>query len=173
MKMMSPKRALYWVDANATFTVAAPTAAQLNTALGGTPKAWNLSAAILEGVNIGVTASDKPTRRTIVDKGNAQQRGYGNYEGLVPFGREGDPTTNTTSIFLKAFDLFKLKDRQGWWVSRIGYEYTVAPAAGQLVTVLGFLSGWPRDVVTDDGGPIQFTVPFYRTGEMTPNVALG
>lgn len=173
MKMGVGLETLVWVDSSATFNPDAPTAASLVTALGGTPKAWNFTKAALPGYTLGVTASDKVSSRSVADKVTSEVRGATNYEGLVTFFREKDPTTNTSSVYLAAFNQFKKKGKSGWWVKRLGYAPTVAFAAGQRVTVLGFVAGQPRDgSSSDQNGPMEFTVPFYRTGKVKPNVAL-
>jgi hypothetical protein len=53
----------------------------------------------------------------------------------------------------------------------VGYLSTVAAAAGQKVSSYKFISDNPQDVV-EDGGPIEFTVPFLPQGQMELNKTL-
>ena len=48
---------------------------------------------------------------------------------------------------------------------RVGYLSTQAAAVGQKVSSYKFISDNPQDVV-EDGGPIQYTVPFLPQGRM-------
>ena len=53
----------------------------------------------------------------------------------------------------------------------MGYLSTVAAAAGQKVSSYKFINDNPQDVV-EDGGPVQYTVPFLPQGKMALNVTL-
>lgn len=170
-KLVSPNTTIWWVDATGTFLPTAPDASNLVADLGA-GKAVNLSAAVATGYTLNATASDTDNSKTIVDEGNSQSRGNGNYTASIPFFREADPVTNTDSVFLAAYNLFKTKGANGTLVKRLGFKYTVAPAAGQLVSVYTVLADNPRDEESNAGGPIQFLVPFFPQGYMKVNVAL-
>lgn len=170
-KLVSPNTTIWWVASDATFLATNPDASNLVADL-GTGKAVNISAAVATGYTLNATASDTDNSKTIVDEGNSQSRGNGNYSASLPLYREADPVTNTDSVFLTAYNLFKSKGAAGTLVKRLGYKYTVAPAAGQLVSVYTVLSDNPRDEESDAGGPIRLTVPFFAQGYMKVNVAL-
>lgn len=170
-KLVSPNTTIWWVDTTGTFLATAPDASNLVADL-GSGKAFNISAAVATGYTLNATASDTDNSKTIVDEGNSQSRGNGNYSASIPLYREADPVTNTDSVFLAAYNLFKAKGASGTLVKRLGYKYTVAPAAGQLVSVYTVLSDNPRDEESDAGGPIRLTVPFFAQGYMKVNVAL-
>lgn len=170
-KLLSPSTTIWFVKSNGTFLATSPDASNLAADV-TSGAAVNLSSAIATGYTLGATDSDTDSSKTIVDNANSSSRGNGNYEITIPFYRERDAVTNTDSVFLAAFLLFKNKGVQGIFVKRIGYLYTVAPAAGQLVSVFTALSGNPRDIESDAGGPISFEVPFFPQGYMNVNEPL-
>jgi hypothetical protein len=159
-KMMSPNTTIWWVPLAGITNPAAVTVAQLTA---GT----NISAAIVTGYTLGATDSDTDDSKTIVDEGNVQTPTFGNYEGNISFFRDG--VGDTPTAFTTAYNLFKAGRVEGWLVSRHGYKSTVAPAAGQLISVFRFFSDYGQDVEGDGGAPIQFTVPFRPQGQMAIN----
>ncbi len=170
-KMMSPNTTIWFVKSDGTFTAQNMDASLLIADI-ASGKAINLSAAIATGYTLGATESDTDDSKTIVDEANTQTRGNGNYEAELPFYLEADAVTNTTSPFLIAYTLFKDSDVTGTLVKRMGYKYTVAPAATQEVSVFTVLSQEPRVTEGEAGGPIQFTVPFLAQGYMNVNEPL-
>jgi len=137
-------------------------------------KALRISPAMATGSTLGPTASDTNDAKTVEDSSTAQSRGNANYEASLVFFREKDPTTNTTSVFQKAWVLFRHKGKTGTLVERIGYAPTLAPAAGQDVSIFTVSSDNPRNIIPgDSGGAIQFEVPFGKQGFMNINEPLG
>lgn len=170
-KMMSPNTTIWFVKSTGTYNPVAPSAAALAADI-TSGAAINLSAAIAAGYTLNATASDTDDSKTIVDEANSQSRGNGNYEAELPFFMEDDPTTNTTSPFLIAYNLFKDGRVAGTLVKRLGYKSTVAQAAAQEVSNFGVLSKEPRITESDAGGPISFVVSFHPQGQMLVNEAL-
>lgn len=166
-KMMNPNETLWWVpEATVGFDPEAPSAALLTPAM-------NVSCAVVTGYTLNAAASDTSSNTSICDGANVDTPTFGNYEGNITFFREEEGADkDTTSAYARAFELFKHPDARGWWVRRYGYLNTVAPATGQEVSVFHFSSDNPQDVVPDDGGEIQFTVPFLPQGKMVLNVDL-
>lgn len=161
-KMMSPNTTIWWIT-DATYNPDAPSAAKLTTAT-------NISCAIVSGYTLNATDSDTDDSTSICDASNAGVPTFYNYEGNLTFFRDADLVTATTD-FAKAFAFFKAGKSTGFLVRRVGYLSTVAAAAGQKVSSYKFISDNPQDVV-EDGGPVQYTVPFLSQGKMALNVTL-
>lgn len=163
-KMMSPNTTIWWVT-DATYNPDTPSAAKLTLAA-------NISCAVVSGYTLNPTDSDVDDSTSICDGANVEVPTYYNYEGNITFFREGN-IGDTTSDYAKAFAFFKTRGNAagGYLVRRVGYLSTVAAAAGQVVSSFKFISDNPQDVV-EDGGPIQFTVPFLPQGKMALNKTL-
>lgn len=156
-KMMSPNTTIWWVPSTVAWDVNAPSAALLTAAR-------NISCAIVSGYTLNATDSDTDDSTSICDGSNVELPTFYNYEGNITFFRDAD-TTATTSDYAKAFAFFKSGKAEGWLVRRVGYLSSVAAAAGQKVSSYKFISDNPQDVV-EDGGPIEYTVPFLPQGSM-------
>lgn len=158
-KMMSPNTTIWWVT-DAAFDPDAPSAAKLTAAA-------NISCAIVSGYTLNPTDSDEDNSTSICDGATVAVPTFYNYEGNITFFRDADLAA-TTSDYAKAFAFFKTRGLTsgGYLVRRVGYASTVAAAAGQVVSSFKFISDYPQDVV-EDGGPIEFTVPFLPQGKMS------
>ena len=176
IKMMSPNTTLWWFDFGAITTPASPKITEITAALASAvPGAMgmNLSAAVVAGYTLNPTDSDTDNTQAIIDTGAAQSRAAANYEGNLTFFRERSPLTNTSSEYLKAYQLFRAKGRSGWLVRRVGKIYTAAPTVGDNVEVYQFITDQPRSTApSTSGGPTQFTVPFLKQGTLYVNVPL-
>lgn len=163
-KMMSPNTTIWWVT-DAAYNPDAPSAAKLTTAA-------NISGAVVSGYTLNPTDSDVDDSTSIIDGANVEVPTYYNYEGNITFFRDSDVNATTTD-YAKAFAFFKTRGNTagGYLVRRIGYASTVAASAGQVVSSFKFISDNPQDVV-EDGGPIEFTVPFLAQGKMSLNITL-
>lgn len=166
-KMKSPNETVWWVPvATVGFDPDAPSAALLTEAM-------NISCAIVSGYTLNATSSDTSSNTSICNGANSETPTFGNYEGNITFFRESEGADkDITSAYARAFGFFKHPDAAGYLVRRLGYKENFAAAAGQEVSVFKFESDNPQDVVPDDGGEIQFTVPFLPQGKMVLNVAL-
>lgn len=176
VKMMAPTTTLWWVDETALTTPNAPKVADLTAALASAvpgSMGLNLSAAVAAGYTLNPQASDTTSAPTIVDRGGAETRGAANYEGLIPFYMEADPTTNADSVYLAAYDMFKAKGRSGYVMRRLGKLYTEAAAVGDIVDVFKFTTALPRIQDPDNNsGAYQFQVPMLKQGFVKTNVAM-
>ena len=166
-KMMSPSETVWWVPAGtAGWDPDAPSAAVLTAAR-------NISCAIVSGYTLNPTDSDTDDTTSICNGANTSDFTFYNYEGNLPFFREEvGANANNTSAYARAFEFFKNVDANGFLVQRFGYLESTPAAAGQEVRVFAFSTDYTQDVVPDDGGPIQFTVPFLPQGKMNLNIAL-
>lgn len=162
-KMMSPNTTIWWVPDSANYNPAAPSAALLTVAR-------NISCAIVSGYTLNATESDVDDSTSICDSANVELPTYYNYEANMTFFRDSN-VADVTSDYSKAFAFFKLGRQAGWLVRRMGYLSSVAAAATQVVSSYKVISDFPQDVV-EDGGPIEFTVPFLPQGNMDLNRAL-
>jgi hypothetical protein len=162
-KMMSPNTTIWWVPDNVNWNPAAPSAALLTAAR-------NISCAVVSGYTLNATDSDTDDSTSICDGANVELPTYYNYEANITFFRDADVAA-TTSDYAKAFGFFKDGRASGWLVRRLGYLSSVAAAATQTVSSYKVISDYPQDVV-EDGGPIEFTVPFLPQGAMDLNRAL-
>lgn len=161
-KMMSPNTTIWWVT-DVAYNPDAPSAAKLTAAA-------NISCAIVSGYTLNATDSDTDDSTSICDASNAGVPTFYNYEANITFFRDADLVTTTTD-FAKAFAFFKGGKSTGYLVRRVGYLSTVAAAAGQKVSSYKVISDNPQDVV-EDGGPVQYTVPFLPQGKMALNITL-
>lgn len=162
-KMMSPNTTIWWVPEAVNYNPAAPSAALLTVAR-------NISCAVVSGYTLNATDSDTDDSTSICDGANVELPTYYNYEANITFFREAN-LVDVTSDYAKAFAFFKAGRQTGWLVRRVGYLSSVAAAATQVVSSYKVISDYPQDVV-EDGGPIEFTVPFLPQGNMALNVAL-
>lgn len=167
-KMLSNRVSLWWVPASTVgFNPDAPSAALL------TP-ARNVSCAVVSGYTINPTAPDTDSTTSICNDANVETPTFKNYEGNVTFFRQSLvlADVDAASAYTRAFEFFKRPDADGYWVRRIGKKNLDAAVAGDKVAVFKFMSDNPQDVVPDDGGPIQMTVPFLPQGKLVEKVAL-
>lgn len=165
--MLNPNETIWWVPIDTpSFNPDAPSASALT-------EARNISCAIVTGYTLNPTDSDTDDSTTICDSANVDNPTSYNYEANITFEREAlGADYDATSPRARAFEFFKTADAEGYLVRRLGMRNTVAPAAGQEVSVFKVSSDFPQDVVPDDNGAIQMTVPFLPQGKLALDVAL-
>jgi hypothetical protein len=136
-----------------------PTAAELNAGL-------DLSAAIAwEDYEVGSTGSDDIEDRAITDLGNAISRGSANYGATLDFFRDAD-NTDVTSIYVDAFEAFRVTRVVGYLVTRIADKPAGdAFAAGDTVSVYKLMATTTTDVTGGDTST-KFQVTFLPQGEL-------
>jgi hypothetical protein len=164
-KMLNPNTTLWVVPENGVVNPDHPTAAEINA---GT----NISCAVVRGYTLNPTSSDTDDSASICDTGNVANRLYDNYEGSLTMFREGD-SSDATSVYAEAFELFKEPDNRIWVYRRLGKRNTVTATNGDVVE--GFLFSNDRTISVDggDAGPIQFTAPLLAQGHYTGYVTVG
>lgn len=165
--MLNPNETIWFVPLDTPgFDPDAPSAAALT-------EARNLSCAIVTGYTLNPTDSDTDDSTTICDNANVDNPTSYNYEANITFEREAlGAGFDATSPRARAFEFFKQPDAEGFLVRRLGMRNTVPAAAGQVVSVFKVTSDFPQDVVPDDNGAIQMTVPFLQQGKLALDVAL-
>jgi hypothetical protein len=171
-KMLGQKTTIWWAKPAlwatppATLSLAAMAAAiTANNMINFTP-------AIETGYTLNPTDSDTDDSKSVASSGNGAVRGAYNFEADLTFYREKDPVTNTTSLFEKAYQLFKTRGTYGYWVQRLGKAQSAALAVGDLLSVYYVASDYPKDVESDSGGPIRLEAKFGQQGWMVQHKAV-
>ena len=145
-----------------------PTLAQVNAGV-------NVSEAVAwDGTTFPVMSESSDVEdRGIKDAGNAQSRGFAQYEGSLTFFYPRD-LKDVTSSFGKAFQMLKLPGGSYWVVTRIlqGVKGEVAPfAAGQYVSVYKFIADtFINELEGEDS--YKYQVEMLQQGFAYPNTLL-
>ena len=136
-----------------------PTAAELTAGL-------DLSSAIAwEDYEVGSTGSDDIEDRAITYLGNAISRGSANYGATLDFFRDAN-NTDTTSVYVDAFEAFRVTRVIGFLVTRIGDKpATDAWAAGDTISVYKLMATTTTDITSGDTST-KFQVTFLPQGEL-------
>lgn len=130
----------------------------------------NLTPAIEVGYTLNATESDRISSTAVSDEGNAFSIGLGNFEANMTFFREADPVANTTSVYEKAYQLFKGGNVFGFWIKRIGKRWNEALAVGDVYSAFEVQSELNlTDQDDEKGGPIKLPVPFGAQDTMLIN----
>lgn len=156
-KMMSPKTTLWWGPLSTFANPAAPTAAEINSMV-------NISCAVVQGYTLGPSGSDSDDTGSVCANSNASTFIFPNYEMNMSFFRDAN-LADATSVFNKAWTLFKDGKAAGWIARRVGYSNTTLAAAGQDVSIFMFETDYPSDV-DDNTTPKQFTVSSAASGQL-------
>lgn len=166
-KMLAPNVTIWALDkANAPADLLTLTDTDLNTL------AVNISCAIVAGYTLNPTDPNFDTSKSICDSGNVDTPTTNQYEGNITFFRDANLADNT-SVFNKAFQLFKFGGWEGYLIRRFGKLSSVVAAGDDPVQVFGFESDIPKSVDgADNAPPIQFTVKYIPSGEITEIFAL-
>jgi hypothetical protein len=158
--------AVYWVPqsgvADEAAFLATPTATIITAGVELTPAiAW-------DGYALGATESNKIDDKGIVDKSNAQVRGFGQFEGSLTFFR--GITSETTGAYAAAFDTFKAATDArpaGYLVVRIA-DGNGAIAATDVVSIYKFIADSVMDN-TEGEDSVKFMVKFQPQGQFSLN----
>jgi len=158
--------AVYWVPAaDVTDEAAFLAAPDASVIVGGV----NLTEAIAwDGYDLGAGESNKIDDKGIVDKSNAQVRGFAQFSGSLTFFR--GITSETTGAYADAFDTFKgATDARvsGYLVTRVGAG-SGAIAADDVVSVFKFIADAVMDN-TEGEDSVKFMVNFMPQGQLAVN----
>lgn len=158
--------AVYWVPAEDVTDEAELLSEPSAALIGG---GINLTAAIAwDGYELGASESNKIDDKGIVDKSNAQVRGFAQFSGALTFFR--GITSETTGAYAEAFDTFKgATDARvnGYLVQRIG-QGNGAIAADDIVSVFKFVADAVMDN-TEGEDSVKFMVKFQPQGQLAVN----
>lgn len=128
-----------------------------------------LTAAIAwDGYELGATDSNKIDDKGIVDKSNAQVRGFAQFSGSLTFFR--GITSETTGAYADAFDTFKAATDarpEGYLVQRVG-QGNGPIAAGDVVSIFKFVADAVMDN-TEGEDSVKFMVKFQPQGQLAIN----
>jgi hypothetical protein len=172
-KLLRANLSILWAYPEAFANAATPTAAELNnlfvygSAEGGL--VFDISCSILDDYTLNMTDSDTDDSISICDIGNVESPTFQNYEASLNHFRDSSVTAN--GVYNLAFDLFKGVDRPGYLIKRIGYPQGTPFAIGQNVSLYGFTTDYPVDVV-DDNSMLQFGSRFKPNGNLNINYTI-
>lgn len=147
----------------------APTAAELNAMFAFSPTAsqanmvFNVSCATKDDYTLNQTDSDTDDTKTVCDVGEVTNPTFQNYEGSLDFLRDIDVTA--AGVFNMAAELTRTADRELYAIKRIGKPNTAAFAVGDLVSIYGFTTDFPQDLV-DSGELLGHGARFKTNGKM-------
>lgn len=159
-KMLAPNVTIWWIDKSGVVNYKAIKASEINAGK-------NISCAIVDPYTLNSTDPQTDNSSTICDEDNVVNPTSEQYEGNLTFFRDADITDNT-SVFNTAFELYKDGGAEGYLVRRVGKKSDQAATTTDEVEVFGFTSDLPQSVDgADNGPPIQMTVPFIPSGEIT------
>lgn len=161
MKRMSGKTLIFWVE-DPSYDPLLPKISLL------TP-ARDISCAIATGYTLNPTKSQVNTKQTICDDAEVETPISYNYEGNLPFFREGD-LADSTSAFARAFDFFGTERKVGYLVRRSGIARAIPLAVGQKVDSFKFINDVYQDA--DDEELVMFQTKFLQQGRMELDKAL-
>lgn len=151
----------------------APTAAELNDQFDYSTNAdamvFNVSCAILDDYTLNMTDSDTDDSVSICDIGNVSSPTFQNYEGSLDGFR--DKAVDDNGVFNLFRDLTLGPDRELYVIKRIGYASTDAFAPGQTVSMYGFNTDFPVDLV-EDNAMLKHGARFKPNGNLNINYEL-
>jgi len=151
----------------------APTSAELNDQFAYTTNedamVFNVSCAILDDYTLNMTDSDTDDSMSICDIGNVSNPTFQNYEGSLDGFRDKDVDDN--GVFNLFRDLTLGPDREFYIIKRIGFASTDAFAAGQTISMYGFTTDFPVDLV-EDNAMLKHGARFKPNGNLNINYEL-
>jgi len=152
----------WWVPAGGIANIKAPTATEINAGV-------NLSLAIAaDGTEVTATDSSDIDDRSIVDKGNAVEAGFDQYNAAITLFRPYD-MGNVTDPYVIAYNLFKTQKVHGYIVKRRLQESYLSPAvAGEMVSVFKVQSDYTADDTAGEDS-VKLAVAFLPQGQVAIN----
>lgn len=142
--------------------MSAPKVAELNSSTMG----FNISCAIEDSYTLNQTESDTDDSLSICDIGNVETPTFLNYEATLPIFRDKDLAAN--GVFNLAYRLFKVEGIPLIISIRIGEPNDVPHFVGETVSLFGFDTDNPSDLV-EDQSMIRLEAHFKPTGRILTN----
>jgi hypothetical protein len=130
----------------------------------------NISAALVDSLDLGLAASTTDNELVITSLGNEVSPTFRNVD--MKFDVMRDANKNDTGVFNLATNLFKGKDSRYGFVDRIGSDAAAAYAAGQVVSIYEGNTDAPIDVAADRAN-LKLEQNPITTGNVTDNYTLG
>lgn len=172
-KVLRANVGIYAAYPEAFANVATPTTAELNNQFvyttGEDKMVFNISCAVLDDYTLNMTDPETDDSLSICDLGNVSTPTFNNYEAELNGFRDLNVTDN--GVFNLFFDLFKGVDRPFYLIKRIGKAQNAAFAVGDVISLYGFTTDYPVDVL-DDNSNAQFGARFKPTGVLLTNYTL-
>lgn len=153
----------WWVAAADISSTATVSASKLTNAT-------NISEFVVSTTNVGPTASDTVSEKSITDTANVIVPTIGNYEGTLVLFRDFSSSVPTASDVMTT--ITKVSGSVGWIVKRLGYPSTTAAAAGQIVSVYKFTTDTPQVSGGQSDGYLKATIPLLQAGSFQVEVAI-
>ena len=153
----------------------APTAAELNARFAWSPATaqanmvFNVSCATADDYTLNQTDSDTDDTRTVCDTAAVQTPTYQNYEGSLDFLR--DKSVTDQGLFNLAAELTRGADKPLYAIKRIGKSNSAAFAIGGEVSIYGFTTDYPQDIV-ESGALLMHGARFKPNGKFASNYVL-
>jgi hypothetical protein len=143
-----------------------PLATTLNTS------SLDLSEAIAwQDYAVGADNSADVEDRSIVDLGNAVSRGAASYAATLSMFRDLH-SIDVSSIYVQAFEAFRVERTLGWLVVRVNKPATEPWAAGDEISLFKLLADTIADTTEGDSST-KFTVTFLPQGTLYVHTMVG
>lgn len=151
----------------------APTSAELNDQFAYTTNedamVFNISCAILDDYTLNMADSDTDDSVSICDIGNVSTPTFANYEGALDGFRDID--VDDEGIYNLFRNLTLGADRPYYAIKRIGYGQNELFDAGHTVSMYGFNTDFPVDLV-EDNSMLRHGARFKPNGNLNINYSL-
>lgn len=153
----------WWIPAGGIASpLLIPTAAEINAGV-------NLSLAVAaDGTEVTATDSSDIADRSIVDRGNAVEPGFDQYNAAITLFRPYD-MTDTADPYVIAYNLFKTQQVHGYIVKRrLQASYLDAAVAGEMISVFKVMSDYTADDTAGEDS-VKMMVGFLPQGKVAIN----
>lgn len=140
----------------------APTVAELTNAA----MVFDISCAVEDGYTLNETEGDTDDSISICDIGNVETPTFRNYEASLDGFRDESLTDN--GVFNLFFRLFKAIDLPYILIKRIGTPQGTPLALGQTISMYGFTTDNPVDLI-EDTSMVRLGARFKPTGFINTN----
>lgn len=155
-----------WILASALTETTFPLATTLNTS------ALDLTAAIAwSDYELAAGDSGDVDDRSLQDLGNAVSRGNASYGATLSMFRDKFNAASD-SIYVSAFQAFRVERTLGWLVLRVNKDSRLAWAAGDEVSLFKLIADTVADS-TEGEESTKFTVSFMQQGDLKVHTQIG
>lgn len=156
----------WWIPAGGIANIKAPTASEINAGV-------NLSLAVAaDGTEVTASDSSDINDRSIVDRGNAVEAGFDQYNAAITLFRPFD-MDDTAHPYVIAYNLFKTQKVHGYIVKRrLQAAYTSPAVAGQMISVFKVQSDYTADDTAGEDS-VKINVGFLPQGQVAINTFVG
>lgn len=151
----------------------APTSAELNNQFVFTTNedgmVFDISCASMDDLTLNMTDPDTDNSMTVCDISTVDNPTFDNYEASIDTLR--DSSVTAAGVYNMARELFMAPDRPFYLIKVIGVAHGTAFAAGDVVSIYGFNTDYPIDVV-DGKSMVRQGNRFKPSGFLLSNYTL-